>query len=118
LSKEFFSKVRIDIEEQKRVLSMFATRTDVSQNDKAILLKAEYYLLRVSRVLYVNKANSALFRIRESQNAFPELHGKTKSVPLRNHYQGIIRLLAAIQSELVFIAVNKNDENVDTRLDI
>jgi hypothetical protein len=45
---------------------MFATRTDVSQNDKAILLKAEYYLLRVSRVLYVNKANSALFRMRES----------------------------------------------------
>jgi hypothetical protein len=30
------------------VLSTFATRTDVSQNDKAILLKAEYYLLNDS----------------------------------------------------------------------
>ena len=45
MSEEFFSKVRIDIEEQKRALSTFATRTDVSQNDKAILLKAEYYSL-------------------------------------------------------------------------
>ena len=108
MSEEFFSKVRIDIEEQKRVLSTFATRTDVSQNDKAILLKAEYYLLRLSRVLYVNKINSALFRIRESQNAFPELHGKTRSLLLRNHYQEIIRLLATIQFELV----DKNDENV------
>ena len=112
MSEEFFSKVRLDIEEQKRVLSTFATRTDVSQNDKAILLKAEYYLLRLSRVLYVNKINSALFRIRESHNAFPELHGKTRSLLLRNHYQGIIRLLATIQSELVFISVDKNDENV------
>ena len=40
MSEEFFSKVRVDIEEQKRALSTFATRTDVSQNDKAILLKA------------------------------------------------------------------------------
>ena len=102
----------MDIEEQKRVLSTFATRTDVSQNDQVILLKAEYYLLRLSRVLYVNKINAALFRIRESQNAFPELHGKTKSLPLRNHYQGIIRLLGTIQSELVSISVDKNDENV------
>jgi hypothetical protein len=113
LSEEFFSKVRIVIEEQKKVLSMFATRTDVSQNDKAILLKAEYYLLRLSRVLYVNKINSALFRIRESQNAFPELHGKTRSLLLRNHYQEIVRLLATIQFELVSISVDKNDENVD-----
>jgi hypothetical protein len=112
LSEEFFSKVRRDIEEQKRILPMFAIRTDVSQNDKAILLKAEYYLLRLSRVLYVNKIDSTLFRIKESQNAFPELHGKTKSLPLRNHYQGIIRLLATIQSELVSISVDKNDENV------
>lgn len=97
--KNFFSNVRIDIEEQRRVLSTFATRTDVSQNDKAILLKAEYYLLRLSRVLYVNKIDSALFRIRESQNAFPELHGKTRSLLLRNHYQEIIRLLATIQFE-------------------
>ncbi|MGB7665435.1 MAG: hypothetical protein WBL67_22075 [Nitrososphaeraceae archaeon] len=108
MSEEFFSKVRIDIEEQKRVLSTFATRTDVSQSDKAILLKAEYYLLRLSRVLYVNKVNAALFRIRESQNAFPELHGKTRSLLLRNYYQEIIRLLATIQFELV----DKNDENV------
>ena len=108
MSEEFFSKVRLEIEEQKNVLSTFATSTDISQNDKAILLKAEYYLLRLSRVLYVNKIDSALFRIRESQNAFPELHGKTRSLPLRIHYQGIIRLLATIQSELV----DKNDENV------
>lgn len=113
MSEEFFSKVRRDIEEQKRILSMFAIRTDVSQNDKAILLKAEYYLLRLSRVLYVNKINSALFRIRESQNAFPELHGKTKSLSLNNHYQEIIRLLATIQSELVSISVDKNDDNID-----
>ena len=73
----------------------------------AILLKAEYYLLRLSRVLYVNKINSALFRIRESQNAFPELHGKTRSLLLRNHYQEIIRLLATIQFELV----DKNDDD-------
>jgi hypothetical protein len=110
LSEEFFSKVRIDIEEQKKVLSTFAARTDISQNDKAILLKAEYYLLRLSRVLYVNKIDSALFRIRESQNAFPELHGNTRSLLLRNHYQGIIRLLATTQSELVFVSVDKNDE--------
>jgi hypothetical protein len=113
LSEEFFSKVRIDIEEQKRALSTFATRIDVSQNDKAILLKAEYYLLRLSRVLYVNKIDSALFRIKESQNAFPELHGKTNSLFLRNHYEGVIRLLATIQSELVSNTVDKNDEKVD-----
>jgi len=112
LTEEFFSKVRIDIEEQKRVLSTFATQTDVSQNDKAILLKAEYYLLRLSRVLNVNKVDSALFRIRESQNAFPELHGKTKSLPLRNHYQRIIRLLVTIQSELVSIAADKNENKL------
>jgi hypothetical protein len=112
LSEEFFSKVRIDIDDQKRVLSTFATRTDVSQNDKAILLKAEYYLLRLSRVLYVKKIDSVLFRIRESQNAFPELHGKTMSLPLRDHYQGIIRLLATIQSELVYISVDKKAEYV------
>jgi hypothetical protein len=100
LSDEFFSKTRTDIEEQRRILSTFATRTDVSQNDKAILLKAEYYLLRLSRVLHVNKVNAALFRIRESQNAFPELHGKTRSLPLRKHYERIIRLLAMIQPEL------------------
>ena len=111
MSEEFFSKVRIDIEEQKRALSTFATRTDVSQNDKAILLKAEYYLLRQSRVLHVNKIDSALFRIKESQNAFPELHGKTRSLLLRNHYEEIIRLLATIQSELLSTAVEKNDEN-------
>ncbi|MFZ0556854.1 MAG: hypothetical protein WBX81_16565 [Nitrososphaeraceae archaeon] len=65
-------------------------------------------MLRLSRVLYVNKVNAALFRIRESQNAFPELHGKTRSLLLRNYYQEIIRLLATIQFELV----DKNDENV------
>jgi hypothetical protein len=70
-------------------------------------------LLRLSRVLYVNKIESAPFRIKESQNAFPELHGKTRSLPLRNHYEGIIRLLSIIQSELVSISVDKNDENVD-----
>jgi hypothetical protein len=113
LSEEFFSKVRIDIEEQRKLLSTFATRTDVSQNDKAILLKAEYYLLRLSRVFYINKIDSALFRIRESQNAFPELHGKTRSLLLRNHYEGIMRLIAIIQSELVSIAADKNNENVN-----
>jgi hypothetical protein len=92
---------------------MFSRRTDISRNDKAILLKGEYYLLRLSRILYINKIDSALFRVRESQNAFPELHGKTKSLPLRNHYQRIIRLLATIQSELVSVAVDKYDENVD-----
>ena len=97
MSEEFFSKVRIDIEEQKSALSTLATHTDVSQNDKAILLKA-YYLLRLSRVLYVNKIDSALFRIRESQNAFPELHSKTKNLLLKNHYKKIIRLLVKIQS--------------------
>ena len=111
MSEEFFSKVRIVIEEQKKVLSTFAIRTDVSQNDKAILLKAEYYLLRLSRVLYVNKINSALFRIRESQNAFPKLHSKTRSLLLRNQYQEIIRLLATIQSELPSTTVEKNNEN-------
>lgn len=113
MSEEFFSKVRINIEEQKRELSTFATRTDVSKNDKAILLKAEYYLLRLSRVLYANKIDSALFRIKESQNAFPELHGKTKSLSLRNHYEGIIRLLATIQSELVSNTVDKSNDNFD-----
>ena len=97
MSEEFFSKVRIDIEEQKSALSTLATHTDVSQNDKAILLKA-YYLLRLSRVLYVNKIDSALFRIRESQNAFPELHSKTKNLLLKNPYKKIIRLLVKIQS--------------------
>jgi hypothetical protein len=76
------------------VLSTFATRIDISQNDKAILLKAEYYLLRLNRVLYLKKIDYALYRISESQNAFPELHGKTRSLPLRKHYEGIIRLLA------------------------
>jgi hypothetical protein len=112
MSEEFFSKVRIDIEEQKRALSTFATSTDVSQNDKALLLKAEYYLLRLSRVLYVNKIDSALFRIRESQNAFPQLHNKTKNLSLKNHYEKIIRLLVKIQSELASFTANKNDENV------
>jgi hypothetical protein len=70
MSEEFFSKVRIEIEEQKNLLSKFATHADISQNDKAILLKAEYYLLRLSRVLYVNKTEYALFRIRESQKHF------------------------------------------------
>lgn len=105
--KNFFSKVRIDIEGKKRVLSTFATLNDVSQNDKALLLKAEYYLLRLSRVLYVNKINAALLRIRESQNAFPELHGKTRSLPLRNYSQRIIRLLDTIQSKLVSFTANK-----------
>ena len=113
MSEEFFSKTRTDIEEQRRILSTFATRTDVSQNDKALLLKAEYYLLRLNRVLYANKVNAALFRIRESQGAFPELHGKTRSLPLRNHYEGIIRLVAIIHSELVAITVDNNDENID-----
>ena len=93
--------------------STFATRTDIAQNDKAILLKVEYYLLRLSRVLYVNKIDSALFRIRESQNAFPELHSKTRSLLLRNHYEEIIRLVAIIHSELVAITVDNNDENID-----
>lgn len=100
MSEEFFSKARADIEEQRRVLTMFATHADISQNDKALLLKAEYYLLRLSRVLHANKVNATLFRIRESQNAFPELHGKTRSLPLRKHYERIIRLLAMIQPEL------------------
>jgi ATP-dependent Lon protease len=109
MSEEFFSKIRKEIEEQRRVLSTFATNTDVSQNDKAILLKAEYYLLRLSRVLYVNKVNSTDFRIKESQNAFPELHGKTKSTFLRNQYEVIMRKLAMIQSELASISVCKNN---------
>ena len=114
MSEEFFSRVRMDIEKQKSALSTFASRTDVSQNDKAILLKAEYYLLRLSRALCANRIDSALFRIKESQTAFPVLHGKTKSLSLRNHYEGIIRLLATMQSELASISVNKNDESVDT----
>lgn len=110
MSEDFFSKVRIDIEEQKRALSTFATHTDISQNDKALLLKTEYYSLRLSRVFSANKIDSTLFRIRESQNAFPELHGKTRSLLLRNHYEEIIRSLATIQSELFATAVEKNDE--------
>ena len=73
-------------------------------------------MLRLSRVLYVNKIDSALFRIRESQNAFPELHSKTKNLRLRNHYEKIIRLLIKIQSELASLTANKNDENVDDKL--
>ncbi len=103
MSEESFSKFRTGIEEQRRILSIFASRTDVSQNDKAILLKAEYYLLRLSRVLYVNKINAALFRIRESQHAFHELHRKTRSLSLRNQFQMIIRLLATIYSELLSV---------------
>jgi hypothetical protein len=114
VSEEFFSKIKMEIEEQRRLLSTFATSTYVSQNDKAILLKAEYYLLRLSRVLYVNKINSTHFRIRESQKAFPELHGKTKSTFLRNQYEVIIRKLARMQSELASISVYKNNERVDT----
>ena len=116
MSEEFFSKVRTEIEAQKNALSTFAIRPDVSQNDKAILLKAEYYLLRLSRVLYVNKIDSALFRIRESQNAFPELHSKTKNLLLKNHYEKIIRLLIKIQSELASLTANKNDENIHENL--
>jgi hypothetical protein len=101
MSEEFCSKLRIKIEEQKKILSTFATRTNVSQNDKAILLKAEYYLLRLSRVLHVNKVNSVLFRLKESLDAFPKLHDKTMSLPLRNQYQRIIRLLLTIQSALM-----------------
>ena len=101
MSEEFCSKLRIKIEEQKKILSTFVTRTDVSQNDKAILLKAEYYLLRLSRVLHVNKVNSVPFRLKESLDAFPKLHDKTMSLPLRNQYQRIIRLLLTIQSALV-----------------
>lgn len=118
MSEEFFSKVRTEIEELKNLLSKFATRTDISQNDKALLLKAEYYLLRLSRVLYLKKIDSAIFRIRESQNAFSELHDKTRSRVLRNHYQGIVRLLATIQSELESIVSDKNAGNVNgNRLD-
>jgi hypothetical protein len=109
LSEELLSKFRTDLEEQKKILSTFATRTDVSQNDKAILLKAEYYLLRLSRVLYVNKVNSALFRLRECISAFPELHGKTRSLPLRNQFQLTIRLLTTMQSELVAITDGLNE---------
>ena len=101
MSEEFCTKLRIKIEEQKKILSTFATRTDVSQNDKAILLKAEYYLLRLSRVLHVNKINSVPFRLKESLDAFPKLHDKTMSLPLRNQYQRIIRLLLTIQSALM-----------------
>ena len=101
MSEEFCSKLRIKIEEQKKILSTFATRTDVSQNDKAILLKAEYYLLRLSRVLHVNNVNSVPFRLKESLDAFPKLHDKIVSLPLRNQYQRIIRLLLTIQSALM-----------------
>jgi hypothetical protein len=101
MSEEFCSKLRIKIEEQKKILSTFATRTDVSQNDKAILLKAEYYLLRLSRVLHVSKVNSVPFRLKESLDAFLKLHDKTMSLPLRNQYQRIMRLLLTIQSALM-----------------
>jgi hypothetical protein len=101
MSEEFCSKLRIKIEEQNKILSTFATRTDVSQNDKAILLKAEYYLLRLSRVFHINKVNSVPFRLKESLDAFPKLHDKTMSLPLRNEYQKIIRLLLTIQSALM-----------------
>jgi hypothetical protein len=101
MSEEFCFKLRIKIEEQKKILSTFATRTDVSQNDKAILLKAEYYLLRLSRVLHINKVNSVPSRLKESLDAFPKLHDKTMSLPLRNQYQRIIRLLLTIQSALM-----------------
>lgn len=101
MSEEFCSKLRIKIEEQKKILSTFARRTDVSQNDKAILLKAEYYLLRLSRVLHVNKVNSVPFRLKESLDTFPKLHDRTMSLPLRNQYQRIIRLLLTIQSALM-----------------
>lgn len=101
MPEEFCSKLRTKIEEQKKILSTFATRTDVSQNDKVILLKAEYYLLRLSRVLHINKVNSVPFRLKESLDAFPKLHDKTMSLPLRNQYQRIIRLLLTIQSELM-----------------
>jgi hypothetical protein len=114
MSQEFFSKIKMDIEEQRRALSTIATNNYVSQNDMAILLKAEYYLLRLSRVLYVNKISSTHFRIRESQKAFPELHGKTKSMFLRNQYEVIIRKLAKIQSELASISVCKNNKRDDT----
>ena len=86
MSEEVFSKVRKNVEEQKRMLSTFAAGTDVLHNDRAILLKAEYYLLRLSRVLYVDKIDSALFRIKECQNAFPELQGKTKNLLLRQFF--------------------------------
>jgi hypothetical protein len=101
MSEEFCSKLRIKIEEQKKILSTFAIRTDVSQNDKPVLLKAEYYLLRLSRVLHVNKVNSIPFRLKESLDAFPKLHDKTMSLPLRNQYQRVIRLLLIIQSALM-----------------
>jgi hypothetical protein len=42
------------------------------------------------------------------------LHGKTKCLSLRNQYEGIIRLLATMQSELASISVDKDDESVDT----
>ena len=116
MSEEFFSRVRIAIEEQKRLLSTFATRTDISHNDKALLLKAEYYLRRLSRVLYVNRIDSVLFRMRESQDAFPGLHAKTRSMLLKNHYEGIIRLLASIQSELLSMGIDRDDENVDKKM--
>ena len=93
-----------------------ATRTNVSQNDKALLLKAEYYLLRLSRILYVDKIDSALFRLRESQNAFPRLHGKTRSLILRNHYQEIIRLLATIQFELLSTVINSDKDDDENEL--
>lgn len=61
------ARVRIAIEEQSRLLSTFATRSDISENDEAILLKAEYYLLRLSLVSYVDWINSTIYRLRESQ---------------------------------------------------
>lgn len=100
MSEEFFSKSRREIEEHKRILSRFVAYTAISQNDRDILLKAEYYLLRLSRVLYGNKINSILFRLKESQNAFLELYNRTESFPLRDQYQEILGLLTNMQSEL------------------
>lgn len=111
MSVEFFSRIRIKIEEQMRILSTFAAGTNTSKNDKDILLKAEYYLLRLSHVLYVNKIDSTLFRLRESQKAFLELYDRTESLPLRDHYQRIIGLLSTIQSELFSITLDENKDN-------
>jgi hypothetical protein len=81
----------MEIEVQKNMLSNFAICTGISQNDKAILLKAKYYLVKLSRVLYVNRTDSTRFRIKESQNAFPELQAKESVIG--NYYEGIIRRL-------------------------
>jgi hypothetical protein len=50
VSAGVFSKFRIDKEEQRIALSILATCTDITQNDKAILLKAEYYLLTLCMI--------------------------------------------------------------------